>query len=63
MKKAILSEKQSLAAELVNGEMTLAQGRENLRHEGDKLSMERELFVQQKVEYEKINNKILADLK
>ena len=39
MKKAILSEKQGLAAELVNSEMTLAQGRESLRHEREKLEM------------------------
>lgn len=43
--------------------MTLAQARENVRHENEKLTMEKDLFGQQKMEYEKINNKILSDLK
>ena len=43
--------------------MTLAQGRENNRHENEKLNMEKELFAQQKMEYEKINNKLLYDFK
>lgn len=32
LKKEILSEKQSIAAEIVNSELTLAQARENIRH-------------------------------